>query len=91
MLRPAAIGPLTSVSDRTEGVLGLYNSRIDGFDTDDEEVAQVLARHAAVALATARKLVGQAMDILMERDHLNDDQAFAVLRGPPKTPTPNST
>jgi GAF domain-containing protein len=81
-----------SISDRTVGVLGLYNSRVDGFDTDDEAVAQILARHAAVALATARheealakavdarKLIGQAMGILMERYHLDDDQAFAVLR-----------
>ena len=81
-----------SVSDRTVGVLGLYNSRVDGFDTDDEAVAQILARHAAVALATARheealakavdarKLIGQAMGILMERYHLNEDQAFAILR-----------
>ncbi len=80
------------VSDRTVGVLCLYSSRTDGFDPDDEAVAQVLARHAAVALATARheealakavdarKLVGQAMGILMERYNLDSDQAFAVLR-----------
>jgi GAF domain-containing protein len=43
-----------NVSHRTLGVLGLYSSRIDGFDTDNEAVAQILARHAAVALATAR-------------------------------------
>ncbi len=81
-----------NVSRRTVGVLGLYSSRVDGFDTDDEAVAQILARHAAVALATARheealakavdarKLVGQAMGILMERYDIDGDQAFAVLR-----------
>ena len=81
-----------NVSYHAVGVLCLYNSRVDGFDTDDEAVAQVVARHAAVALATARheealakavdarKLVGQAMGILMERYNLNEDQAFAVLR-----------
>jgi GAF domain-containing protein len=81
-----------SVSHRTVGVLGLYSSRTNAFDADDEAVAQILARHAAVALATARneealtkavdarKLVGQAMGILMERYGLDDDQAFAVLR-----------
>jgi len=80
------------VSRRTIGTLCLYSARRDGFSTDDQAVAQILARHAAVALATARheqalakavdarKLIGQAMGILMERYHLNGDQAFAVLR-----------
>lgn len=56
--------------------------------------AKVLARHDAVALATARreqamakavdarKLVGQTIGILMERYDLDGDQAFAVLRRP---------
>ena len=81
-----------NVSTGTIGVLGLYSSRVDAFDADDEAVAQILARHAAVALANARheqaltravdarKLVGQAMGILMERYDLDGDQAFAVLR-----------
>ena len=80
------------VSRRTIGTLCLYSSRRDGFSTDDQAVAQILARHAAVALATARheqalakavdarKLIGQAMGILMERYNLDSDQAFAVLR-----------
>jgi GAF domain-containing protein len=81
-----------NVSHHTVGVLGLYSSRTDGFDIDDEAVAQILARHAAVALATARheealskavdarKLIGQAMGILMERYGIDGDQAFVVLR-----------
>jgi GAF domain-containing protein len=81
-----------NVSKRTVGVLGLYSARIDAFDTDDEAISQILARHAAVALASARheealakavdarKLVGQAMGILMERYRIDGDQAFAVLR-----------
>jgi hypothetical protein len=81
-----------NVSRRTVGVLGLYSTRIDAFDTDDEAISQILARHAAVALASARheealakavdarKLVGQAMGILMERYRIDGDQAFAVLR-----------
>ncbi len=80
------------VSPRTIGTLCLYSSRVDGFSTDDRAVARILARHAAVALATsrreqaltkavdARKLIGQAMGILMERHDLDGDQAFAVLR-----------
>jgi GAF domain-containing protein len=78
--------------DRVIGVLSLYTLHPDAFTTDDEAVAHILARHAAVAVATARqeetlaravdarKLVGQAMGILMERFDLDGDQAFAVLR-----------
>jgi GAF domain-containing protein len=81
-----------NVSARTIGALGLYKSQAGAFDADDEAVAHILARHAAVALATARheetlaraidarKLVGQAMGILMERYQIDGDQAFAILR-----------
>jgi GAF domain-containing protein len=76
----------------TVGVLGLYSKQPDAFGPDEEAVAYILARHAAVAVATARreqhltvavdarKLVGQAMGILMERYSLSGDQAFQVLR-----------
>lgn len=75
----------------TVGTLNLYARKPDAFDTDDRAVAQILARHAAVALSTAqnahnlwqavdaRKRIGQAQGILMERFDLNADQAFAVL------------
>ncbi|HZX07601.1 GAF and ANTAR domain-containing protein [Kribbella sp.] len=74
------------------GVLGLYSRRPDAFGPDDIAVAYILARHAAVAVASARreehlkvaidarKLIGQAMGILMERYKLTGDQAFQVLR-----------
>jgi GAF domain-containing protein len=80
------------VSLRTIGALCLYSSRCDGFNAVDQAVAQILTRHASVALATARheqalskavdarKLIGQAMGILMERYKIDSDQAFAVLR-----------
>jgi len=73
------------------GTLNLFHSEPSAFDTDDEAVAAILARHAAVALASARqaenlwlaidarKLVGQAQGILMERFDLTAEQAFAVL------------
>nr|WP_238354881.1 GAF and ANTAR domain-containing protein [Kribbella sandramycini] len=76
----------------TTGVLGLYSPEPDAFGPDDEAVAHILARHATVAIATtrheanlaqavdARKLVGQAMGILMERFDIDGDRAFAVLR-----------
>jgi GAF domain-containing protein len=74
------------------GVLSLYTQHPDAFNADDEAVAYILARHASVAVASvrqetslalavdARKLVGQAMGILMERFDLDSDQAFAILR-----------
>jgi GAF domain-containing protein len=83
--------PLTT-SRGTVGVLGLYSAKPDAFGPDEEAIAHILARHASVAVASARheghlaqavdarKLVGQAMGILMERFDLDSDQAFAVLR-----------
>lgn len=78
--------------DQTLGVLSLYSTVPDAFGTDDEAIAQVLSRHIAIAVTTARrtenltqavdarKLVGQAMGILMERYDIDGDRAFAVLR-----------
>jgi len=78
-------------TDTTVGALNLYSVKPDAFDVDDQAVAHILARHAAVALASARKLenlweavdarkrIGQAQGILMERFDLSADQAFAVL------------
>jgi GAF domain-containing protein len=80
----------TSVS--TVGVLGLYSAQPNTFGPDEEAVAHILARHASVAVATARhektmsvaidarKLVGQAMGILMERYDIDSDRAFAILK-----------
>jgi GAF domain-containing protein len=74
------------------GVLSLYNTRPNAFSADDEAVAHILARHASVAVAStrddetmaaavdARKLVGQAMGILMERFDLDDTRAFEILK-----------
>jgi len=82
--------PLTTAVG-TVGVLGLYSVHPDAFGPDEEAIAHILARHASVAVASARhednlaqavdarKLVGQAMGILMERYHLDGDRAFEVL------------
>ncbi|MEI8410830.1 MULTISPECIES: GAF and ANTAR domain-containing protein [unclassified Kribbella] len=76
----------------TVGVLGLYSPTPDAFSEDDEAIAHILARHASVAVASARheetmaqavdarKLVGQAMGILMERFDVDGDRAFAILK-----------
>ncbi|GAA1569138.1 GAF and ANTAR domain-containing protein [Kribbella sancticallisti] len=80
------------VGNRASGVLSLYCETPDALTGDDEAVAHILARHASVAVASAqheaslaqavdaRKLIGQAMGILMERYGLSDDRAFEVLK-----------
>ncbi|WP_410790658.1 ANTAR domain-containing protein [Kribbella sp. C-35] len=74
------------------GALNLYAIRAGGFTAVDETTAQLLARHAAVAIATLREastlaqaietrtLIGRAQGVLMERFSINADQAFAVLQ-----------
>ena len=97
-LRAAELGVRTvlhlplRVGDETVGVLSAYHDCPDAFSTDDEAIAHILARHASVAVANARrvqnlgaamdarKVVGQAMGILMERFDLDSDRAFGVLR-----------
>ncbi len=86
------IGVRLYTSQRTLGSLNLYDSRPDRFSADDLQVAHVLARHAALAMARvqesahlwqaidARKLIGQSQGILMERYDLDEERAFEVLR-----------
>ncbi len=81
-----------AVSERTIGVLSLYSARPDAFGPDEFAVAHVLARHASIAVATARqeetmaravdarKLIGVAMGILMTRYDVDLDRAFEVLK-----------
>ena len=76
----------------TIGALNLFDAEPNRFDADDDAVAHILARHASIALSSARqesnlwqaidarKLIGQAQGMLMERFDLDADQAFAVLR-----------
>jgi GAF domain-containing protein len=78
--------------DSLIGALNLYGREPMQFDSDDVAIAHILARHASVALATARreyavaqtidarKRVGLAQGILMERFGLNAEQAFELLR-----------
>jgi GAF domain-containing protein len=79
-------------SQSTLGALNLYACSPRWFDPDALAVAEILGRHASIALATAReeeslwqaidarKLIGQAQGILMERFALDDERAFEVLR-----------
>lgn len=75
----------------TLGALNLYRTRPDEFTAADKATARLLARHAAVAVATVRHasalaqavegrtLIGQAQGLLMERFAIDADQAFAML------------
>lgn len=86
------LGTRLYTTAQTIGSLNLYDVRVGHFGDDDLEVAHVLARHAAVALDSARNhdnlwqaigsrhLIGMAQGILMERFAIDADDAFGVLR-----------
>jgi hypothetical protein len=73
------------------GALNIYASSPAAFDDECQEIGQMFAGHAAVALAGAehesnlrsgmgtRDIIGQAKGILMERYKLTADRAFGVL------------
>ncbi|MDT0276117.1 GAF and ANTAR domain-containing protein [Blastococcus goldschmidtiae] len=73
------------------GALNIYASNPGAFDDECQDIGQMFASHAAVALAGAehesnlrsgmstRDVIGQAKGILMERYKLTADQAFGVL------------
>jgi GAF domain-containing protein len=77
---------------RRYGSLNLYGSTPEMFGPDDLAVAAIFGRHASIALATsqetdglqramdARKVIGIAMGILMERYAIEPDRAFDVLQ-----------
>ncbi|MBO1330501.1 GAF and ANTAR domain-containing protein [Streptomyces sp. VRA16 Mangrove soil] len=74
------------------GALNLYSRRPGAFDDDSETAGWLLAAHAAVALSGAhehatlqravdsRHVIGEAMGMLMERHHIDEEAAFTVLR-----------
>ena len=80
------------VDEDTMGALNLYSKTPDAFDDESREIGAVFAAHAAVALASARKeehletalgsrdVIGQAKGLLMARQDISSDEAFAVLR-----------
>jgi len=78
--------------DRRYGSLNLFAQSRQSFGSDEAAVATIFARHAALAIERnhteenlhhaldARKLIGQAQGVLMERFDLDADRAFDVLR-----------
>ena len=73
------------------GALNLYGAQPEALTEDSVAVGEILAQHAAVAMAGAeaeeqmhsaiatRDIIGQAKGILMQRDNLTGIQAFAAL------------
>jgi GAF domain-containing protein len=74
------------------GALNMYSTDLDVFDEEDQEVARLLAGHAAMAVAAAQQVeglryavdrrttIGKALGIIMVTFDLNDDLAFTVLQ-----------
>jgi GAF domain-containing protein len=75
----------------TLGGINFYSTISDEVTSEAEELARLFAIHAAIALGHAherqtlnealqtRKVIGQAIGILMERYDVNEDRAFAFL------------
>lgn len=79
------------VRQETLGALNLYAPEPDAFSADTEILADLIAQHAAIALAgatnehhlnaalTNRDIIGQAKGILMQRNGVTAQQAFDLL------------
>jgi GAF domain-containing protein len=75
----------------TLGGLNLYSTTREDIDPDAEPLAELFAAHAAIALGHVRerqnlnealhtrKVIGQAIGLIMERYQLNEERAFAFL------------
>jgi GAF domain-containing protein len=77
--------------ERTTAGLNLYSSQAHAFSADTVQIASLFAVHAAHALGrrlaeqqltealSTRKVIGQAVGIVMERYQLSEQQAFTFL------------
>ena len=73
------------------GGMNFYSTSCDDVSLDAQAFAQLFASHASIALGHARerdnlneavqtrKVIGQAIGIIMERHQMSEDQAFAYL------------
>lgn len=87
----AQLGLRLYADDKTLGGLNLYCTSADTIDPDVEQLAELFAVHAAVALGRSRreqalhtaletrKVIGQALGIIMERYSVGEDRAFEYL------------
>jgi GAF domain-containing protein len=88
----SGLGVPLRTHDRNYGALNLYSTEPAHFGGDEVAIALIFARHASIALdgATkeesfveaidARKIIGQAQGIIMERYNVEADTAFETLR-----------
>lgn len=88
----SAVSVRLETRGRRYGSLNLYADEVGAFSEDDIAVATIFSRHASVAIAAAhnedglqvaidaRKLIGQAQGILMERFDIDADRAFTFMR-----------
>jgi hypothetical protein len=75
----------------TLGGINFYSTSSDDVGADAQALGRLFATHAAIALGHAheretfnaglltRKVIGQAIGILMERYEMDEDRAFAFL------------
>jgi GAF domain-containing protein len=85
------LGLRLHVDDETLGGLNLYSTERDEIAEETLLAAELFAAHAALAMGRARteeqlnsaiatrKVIGQAIGILMERYQLTEERAFAFL------------
>jgi GAF domain-containing protein len=78
-------------NEGTVGGINCYSTTSDDIDPDAQGIAELFAVHASLAVGHAheretlnqaldsRKVIGQALGILMERYQINEDSAFALL------------
>ncbi len=79
------------LDEGTLGGINFYSTTEDDVSDDAQSLARLFATHAAIALGhaqerehlnegmQARRVIGQAIGILMERYEMNEDRAFAFL------------
>jgi GAF domain-containing protein len=89
----AQLGLRLFTEEETLGGLNLYATRAEAIDPEVRHLAELFATHAALALGRARqvedlntalesrKVIGQAIGILMERHRVDEDRAFRFLIG----------
>jgi GAF domain-containing protein len=86
------MGLQLKTDDHARAGLNLYSTQDDVIDPDVQHLAELFAAHAALALGyvrrdeelhsalATRKMIGQAIGIVMERYGVDQDQAFGYLR-----------
>ena len=88
----AQMGLQLVLDENKIGGLNLYSTEVDEIDPDVAHSAELFAAHAALALGFARrnedmntalgtrKVIGQAIGLVMAEFTVTEDQAFAYLR-----------